>query len=95
MPTIEATYQRLLSVYQQHQQAHVFQFFQTLNEEQKSQLLAQLDQIDPGRVNSIFAKAMSESAQRESGGNTINTVLIILTIHRQQDYYATITIKLL
>ncbi|KAG0152551.1 hypothetical protein CROQUDRAFT_35508 [Cronartium quercuum f. sp. fusiforme G11] len=35
-------------------QAHVLKFYQTLTEEQKSELLSQLDTIDPNRVNQIF-----------------------------------------
>jgi hypothetical protein len=49
-------------------QGHLFQYWDSLNQEQQDSLLTQLQAIDPERVNAIFAKATGESKGRESGG---------------------------
>jgi hypothetical protein len=46
----------------------LFQYFNQLSLDQQQQMLGQLSQIDPQRVNGIFRNAMDEAAKREAGG---------------------------
>jgi hypothetical protein len=39
-----------------------------LSEQQRASLQAQVEQIDPQRVSSIFTKAVADAKRREQGG---------------------------
>ena len=41
-------------------QGHVFKYFSELSDAQKTLFLAQLQEIDPQRINSIFKQATAE-----------------------------------
>lgn len=58
----------LKSIFKQHQQDQVFQFWNQLSPEKQESLLQQLRQIDPERVNQIFTQTMLKAKQLEQGG---------------------------
>jgi UDP-N-acetylglucosamine/UDP-N-acetylgalactosamine diphosphorylase len=56
------SYEQLKAQYEEAGQGHVFNFYDTLNEQEKSSLLAQLKDLEPERANTIFAKTVKEAS---------------------------------
>jgi uncharacterized protein HemY len=61
MPVEEGSLRQL---FQEHQQDHLFRFWSQLSEDERSNLVSELQTIQPARVNSIFKVATSK------GGDT-------------------------
>ena len=55
----------LKAVFEKHGQGHVFHYFDKLTAEQQTNFLAQLKQVDPARIQSIF-KAATKPKESET-----------------------------
>jgi UDP-N-acetylglucosamine/UDP-N-acetylgalactosamine diphosphorylase len=61
--TLEHRYEQAKALFEKHNQAHVFKFWDELNQEQQKGLLDQLDEINVALIDDIFA----QSTKTQSG----------------------------
>ncbi|RKO99844.1 hypothetical protein CXG81DRAFT_27412 [Caulochytrium protostelioides] len=63
-----ATYETLKPLYEAAGQGHVFTFWDSLAQNERTQLISALQDIDPARVNAIFKKATAPNAGASASG---------------------------